>query len=195
MSNDNEQKFFADLQAFFNAVPELASDQKKEDMKKAIGEYSSPDVSGNDPMRLLSPQEAQSLVSIQKKVSPELSNHQFFVRLAQIASLKWSMETQAIFDAGTLLLQREMGLKPERVPNADVLKLVLDAKESYPRYAVSNEESENPNISRVGRSQKRSKVSQKTSWVDALVAAVTWSKAPQKTSGLDAFVAAVKRNW
>lgn len=137
-SGANEGKFMKELRAFADAVPHLVEKEKWRDLEKLFAYYEKPDRPKGDPLLLLPPSEARVLKTAQEWVAPNLVQHPFFLRVAEIAKERWSGDVQSIIDASNYLVQLEIspefGVTPELCPKEEILELVRSARKSAPHY-------------------------------------------------------------
>ncbi len=126
---------------FFESMRRFAAEVAKSDPVDAAGLedlvkfYANPDRIA-DPLRDLPPSNAKKLLGMQRKVSPDLGDHPFFRRVADIAKERWSRQMQELFNGQTYLTQIEMGIgiSPQDSPPPEVLKIIREARKTAPAY-------------------------------------------------------------
>jgi hypothetical protein len=168
----HEDRFIEDIQAFVLAVPGFVKKQQREDLARAIGEYDGSATPGDDPLRALDGCEARAILVTQRDVAPELAEHPFFRKVAEIAQNRWSQGMQELIDADNYRIQKDIGANPSIVPRQEVIKILDEAASTAARYA-------SPEYIRR---------------TFALRGSIVHSVKPS-ASQLSAFVHAVKRNW
>lgn len=126
----NEGKFLESMRRFAEKVAE-SDPVDASGLEELMKFYAKPGRK-TDPLLLLPPGQARALVKVQRKVSPDLEDHPFFRRVADIARERWGREMQELFCAYNYLVQQEIcaGISPEHKPHPEVLQIILDARKA-----------------------------------------------------------------
>lgn len=130
----NEGVFFESMRRFAAEVAE-SDPVNAAGLEDLVKFYANPDRTA-DPLRDLPPSKAKELMGVQRKVSPDLGDHPFFRRVADIARERWGAEMQELFDGQTYLTQTEMGvgISPKFAPRPEVLRIIREARKTAPAY-------------------------------------------------------------
>ncbi len=130
----NEGKFLESMRRFASKVAE-SDPVDAAGLEDLVKFYAKPGRK-TDPLLLLPPGKAKELQKVQRKVSPDLEDHPFFRRVADIARERWGTELQELFDGQTYLTQIEMGvgISPKFAPRPEVLQIIREARKTAPAY-------------------------------------------------------------